>query len=121
MNVVTPEVRDQVAGWRRLFVVFAVALFVLLAIVAGFFLAARREASKRDSITGCRSKVAAALSAAQVDNDLAFDDLVIGLAEQSVTGGSLDRYLERIRETKADLQAARDARVAFEEHPTGSC
>lgn len=102
-----------------MFVTFAVGLFAFIVVVVVYFSLTHAEADRRDAVTGCRSRVAANLSAAQVDNDLAFDDLVIGLADRSTV--DLDVQLRQIRETKEALRVARDARVAFEEHPTGKC
>lgn len=67
----------------------------------------------------CRSKVAAAMSSAQVNNDVAFNELVVALTDP--TRRPFTPEIKKITDTGTALVIARDARVAFEEHPTGRC
>lgn len=125
--LLTEDHRKQVANWRLLVVVLAVAFFAQ-SIAFGVSVWTSAQSRQEDqAITTCRAKNAAALSKAQVDNDLAFDGLLLALSDRerlaAATPGTNPLQLEitAISSTAQALADARDARVAFEEHPTSSC
>lgn len=78
-----------------------------------------RYASRQDAVVACRAKVAAAVQAAQVDNDVALNDLVAALPDPARRPYSTE--LSHLTATGRALQAASEQRTAFEAHPTSSC
>lgn len=119
MTTITPDHRHQAANWRWLVVVLAIALFGTFIKDGASQYVEHNDRRHTDAVQGCRSKYAAAVSSAQVDNDIAFDNLVIALTDPAKRPYADE--IARIGDTGKALTAARDARSAFEEHPSGSC
>lgn len=122
--LLTDEHRLQVAGWRRMVIVLAVALFAQSAAFGVSLWTGAQSRQEEQAVTNCRGKSAAALSDAQVSNDIALDNLVLALAARTAPAPGKTPYqdeIEGIGVTVKALGQARDARVAFEEHPTGHC
>lgn len=76
-----------------------------------------------DAVTRCRSKVAAGVTDAQVDNDLAENQLVVELARSDGADrrAVIAAAITNLDHTGDTLDEARDARNAFEASPTGDC
>lgn len=119
MTTITPDHRHQAANWRWLVVVLAIALFGTFAKDGVSQYLEHNDRQHVEAVTNCRSRYAAAVSSAQVDNDIAFDNLVIAITDPAAR--PYDAQIKRIGDTGRALTAARDARNAFEEHPSGSC
>lgn len=127
------EQQTHYNGWRHSWLVLAVGLFLVL---IAFWVVVRNNSNKQDetaAVTNCRGRVAALVTSAQVDNQLAqntndsaLDDLVVtGLTQRSA---DLTVFFKAVAEAKVAmdktgvaLSEARDRRNAFEEHPTGAC
>lgn len=119
MTTITPEHRQQTGNWRALVRLLAVMLFVTLA-SAGLYVRHNDDRQRQaEELVNCRSKVASALSSAQVDNDIAFNELVVALTDPTRRPFTVE--IAKITDTGIALSAARDARVAFESHPTRHC
>lgn len=72
-----------------------------------------------DALTQCRSEAASAVTNATSDYLLAIGDLVIALPEDD--RGRIATQLQALETAGRALDDARDARVAFDENPTGDC
>lgn len=119
MTTITPEHRQQVSNWRSLVRLLAASLVISLLMLFAYVWWTETTRHHSESLAACRSKVAADLSAAQADNDLAFNQLVVALTDPSKR--PYDIEIRRITDTGLALQVARDARIAFEAHPSANC
>lgn len=135
--VLTDAHRQQVAGWRRLFVLMAVVSIASLALNAFQWRSTTGDADERNQLEDCRAKLAAAVTAAQAERDIADDrqtraiGLVAGvdLPDSIDVDGELvdvevlpiDQALVESYRAERRLIRAVDARLAFDEHPTGEC
>lgn len=117
--LITPEHRQQVSNWRSLVRLLAVSLVVSLLMLFGYVWRTETSRHQAEKLQSCRSQVAADLSAAQADNDLAFNQLVVALTDPLRRPYKVE--IQRITDTGRALEIARDARVEFEKHPSGRC
>lgn len=109
--------RRVLGDWRW---VLATSLLLLVACVtiAMFSLIdsrsdLRRQLDASDALTECRSALTATVTDSQTDYLLAIGDLVEGIANDA----SLTPLVVELGHAADELDAARDARVAFETNP----
>lgn len=125
--VVTEKHRDAVAVWRLMVKVLGAALFAVVALAAYGEYLDSRNAREAEAVSNCRSRLTTAVQEAEAAQDIAEDDVVIGLA---VNAGELapspdDRTIseagEALREARVFRRAAVDARKSYDENPDQPC
>lgn len=99
-----------------------IAALAVASLAAGQFSGNGASAEDRAVVT-CRAVLAAAVTDASVDNDLAENALVTELAS-AITADrqvTLDDAIAELVRTGRELDRARDARVGYEANPNPDC